>query len=70
MLPQGIHEHAAGGEDIFASGATDSGGDTVVGEVVAQPLHLFFVGTRETLSAESGGRVETDEVDTAGEVAQ
>ena len=52
---QGVDQHAASGEDVFASRATDGGGDTVVGEVVAQPLHLFFVGTRETLSAESGG---------------
>ena len=67
---QGIDQHSAGSEDVFASGAADVGSDAVVGEVVAEPLHLFFVGTRETLSAESGGRVETDEVDTAGEVAE
>ena len=81
---QGVDQHAASGEDVFASRAADGGGDTVVGEIVAQPLHLFLVrrGPTPALPTKGGrlflflrfegggvGLMETDEVDAAGETA-
>ena len=44
---QGIDEHTAGGEDVFAAGAADGGGDAVVSQVVAEPLHLFLIAGGE-----------------------
>ena len=44
---QGVDQHTAGGEDIFATRTTDSGSDAMLGQIVAQPDHRIFIGGRE-----------------------
>ena len=72
---KGIDEHTAGGKDVFATAAANGGGQTVFGEIIAHPLHLSLVAGGECQRVVCVGhllypRMETDEVDTAVEVAQ
>lgn len=62
ILLEGIYEHAASGQNIFATRLADGGGYTMLIEVISKRLHLLLVGAGERLI---DSRMEADKVHSA-----